>query len=65
MGPDMFQMILPRPKREAMTQKILNSLKAGTTYPSSSPARAGFFFVGKREGFPCPCIDYGGLTDGS
>ncbi|KAG1927325.1 retrotransposable element [Pimephales promelas] len=31
--------------------------------PSSSPAGAGFFFVGKKDGSLRPCIDYRGLNN--
>ncbi|WP_353799282.1 reverse transcriptase family protein, partial [Shigella sonnei] len=31
--------------------------------PSSSPAGAGFFFVKKKDGTLCPCVDYRGLND--
>ena len=51
------------PEREAMTEYIEFSLKAGLVYPSSSPAGAGFFFVGKKDGSLRPCIDYGPLND--
>lgn len=50
------------PEREAMEEYINNSLAAGVIRPSSSPAGAGFFFVGKRDGSLCPCIDYRGLN---
>ena len=51
------------PERQAMTDYISASLKAGLIRPSSSPAGAGFFFVGKKEGSLCPCIDYSPLND--
>ena len=41
-----------------MNNYIDISLKAGIIRPSSSPAGAGFFFVGKRDGTLRPCIDY-------
>ena len=31
--------------------------------PSSSPAGAGFFFIGKKDGSLRPCIDYRGVND--
>ena len=41
---------LSRPETEAMNQYINDSLAAGIIRPSSSPAGAGFFFVGKKDG---------------
>ena len=38
------------PEREAMEKYISDSLAAGFIRPSSSPAEAGFFFVGKKDG---------------
>ena len=38
------------PEKKAMNNYISASLKAGLTRPSSSPAGAGFFFVGKKDG---------------
>ncbi|KAK3521410.1 hypothetical protein QTP70_004340 [Hemibagrus guttatus] len=35
---------------------------AGHIRPSTSPAAAGFFFVGKKDGGLRPCIDYRGLN---
>ncbi len=46
-----------------MTDYIESSLKMGLIRPSSSPAGAGFFFVGKKDGSLRPCIDYGALND--
>lgn len=51
------------PEKVAMTEYIEASLKAGLIRPSSSPAGAGFFFVGKKDGSLRPCIDYGPLND--
>ena len=51
------------PEREAMREYISASLKAGLIRPSSSPAGAGFFFVGKKDGSLRPCIDYNPLND--
>ncbi|KAI2651826.1 Transposon Tf2-6 polyprotein [Labeo rohita] len=39
------------PEREAMEKYISDSLAAGFIRPSSSPAGAGFFFVGKKDAF--------------
>ncbi len=51
------------PEREAMEKYISDSLAAGLIRPSSSPAGAGFFFVGKKDGSLRPCIDYRGLNN--
>lgn len=51
------------PERAAMDEYITSSLKAGIIRPSSSPAGAGFFFVGKKDGSLRPCIDYSPLND--
>ncbi len=50
------------PEREAMKKYISDSLASGFIRPSSSPAGAGFFFVGKKDGSLRPCIDYRGLN---
>ncbi|KAL2078839.1 hypothetical protein ACEWY4_024583 [Coilia grayii] len=54
---------LSGPERRAMEEYIADSLTAGIIRPSSSPAGAGFFFVGKKDGSLRPCIDYRGLND--
>ncbi len=51
------------PEREAMEKYISDSLAAGLIRLSSSPAGAGFFFVGKKDGSLRPCIDYRGLNN--
>ena len=51
------------PEKEAMKEYIDSSLKAGLIRPSSSPAGAGFFFVGKKDGSLRPCVDYSPLND--
>ena len=51
------------PEKEAMTDYIKTSLKEGLIRPLSSPARAGFFFVGKKDSSLRPCIDYSPLND--
>ncbi len=53
---------LSAPEREAMKKYISDSLASGFIRPSSSPAGAGFFFVGKKDGSLRPCIDYRGLN---
>ncbi|KAI3366209.1 hypothetical protein L3Q82_010033 [Scortum barcoo] len=50
-------------ERKAMDQYIVESLKSGIVRPSSSPAGAGFFFVGKKDGSLRPCIDYSASND--
>ncbi len=45
-----------------MEEYINDSHNSGFIRPSTSPARAGFFFVGKRDGGLRPCIDYRGLN---
>uniref|UniRef100_A0A8D3E3V3 Gypsy retrotransposon integrase-like protein 1 n=1 Tax=Scophthalmus maximus TaxID=52904 RepID=A0A8D3E3V3_SCOMX len=54
---------LSAPERGAMDTYINDSLAAGIIRPSSSPAGAGFFFVGKKDKTLRPCIDYRGLND--
>lgn len=54
---------LSAPERQSMEDYINDSLSAGLIRPSSSPAGAGFFFVGKKDGSLRPCIDYRGLND--
>lgn len=54
---------ISRPERTAMDEYISSSLKSGIIRPSSSPAGAGFFFVGKKDGSLRPCIDYSPLND--
>ena len=54
---------LSRPKTEAMEKYLSESLAAGIIRPSSSPAGAGFFFVGKKDGSLRPCIDYRGINE--
>ena len=46
-----------------MEEYIWSSLAAGIIRPSSSPAGAGFFFVGKKDKSLRPCIDFRGLND--
>ena len=53
---------LSAPEQLAMEKYIGESLTAGLIRPSSSPAGAGFFFVGKKDGSLRPCIDYRGLN---
>ncbi|KAK3518313.1 hypothetical protein QTP86_003673, partial [Hemibagrus guttatus] len=53
---------LSLPESKAMEEYIESSLAAGHIWPSTSPAAAGFFFVGKKDGGLRPCIDYRGLN---
>ena len=46
-----------------MEAYISSSLAAGIIHPSSLPAGAGFFFLGKKDKSLRPCIDYRGLND--
>ncbi|KAK3559412.1 hypothetical protein QTP86_013362 [Hemibagrus guttatus] len=50
------------PESKAMEEYIESSLAAGHIRPSTSPAAAGFFFVGKKDGGLRLCIDYRGLN---
>ena len=45
-----------------MDDYIRESLEAGFIRSSTSPAGASLFFVGKKDGGLCPCIDYRGLN---
>ncbi|KAK3533097.1 hypothetical protein QTP70_006768 [Hemibagrus guttatus] len=53
---------LSLPESKAMEDYIKGALAAGHIRPSTSPAAAGFFFVGKKDGGLRPCIDYRGLN---
>lgn len=50
------------PESAAMNTYIKEALATGFIRPSTSPAGAGFFFVGKKDGGLRPCIDYRGLN---
>lgn len=54
---------LSRPEREAIEAYLGESLASGFIWPSSSPLGAGFFFVKKKDGSLCPCIDYRALNN--
>eukprot|EP00064_Thunnus_orientalis_P012092 superscaffoldBa00001814_g12126 len=54
---------LSAPETKAMEKYINDSLAPGLIRPSSSPAGAGFFFVGKKDKSLRPCIDYRGLNN--
>ncbi|KAK3548133.1 hypothetical protein QTP70_004862 [Hemibagrus guttatus] len=53
---------LSLPENKVMDDYIEEALAIGHIRPSTSPAAAGFFFVGKKDGGLCPCIDYWGLN---
>ncbi|KAK3570605.1 hypothetical protein QTP86_023662 [Hemibagrus guttatus] len=53
---------LSLPETKAMEEYIKEALAVGHIRPSMSPAAAGFFFVGKKDGGLRPCIDYRGLN---
>lgn len=53
---------LSPPEQTAMETYIMEGLKAGIIRSSTSPAGAGFFFVGKKDGGLRPCIDYRALN---
>ncbi|KAK3531883.1 hypothetical protein QTP70_034386 [Hemibagrus guttatus] len=53
---------LSLPESRAMEEYIETALAAGHIQASMSPAAAGFFFVGKKDGGLRPCIDYRGLN---
>ena len=46
-----------------MEKYLSESLAVGIIWPSSSPAGAGFFFVGKKDGSLRPCIDYRAVNE--
>ena len=48
---------------QAMKDYIIDALRLGLIRPSTSPAAAPFFFVGKKDGGLRPCIDYRGLNN--
>ena len=54
---------LSSPETVAMEAYIKEALEMGFIRPSTSPAAAGFFFVGKKDGTLRPCIDYRSLND--
>ncbi|KAI2646333.1 Transposon Tf2-9 polyprotein [Labeo rohita] len=54
---------LSRTEDQAMEEYIIEALDSGIIRPSTSPAAAGFFFVGKKDGGLRSCIDYRGLNN--
>lgn len=58
---------LSKPEKEAMETYITDSLASGlirpSSFSSSSPVGAGFFFVEKKDKSLHPCIDYRGLNE--
>ncbi|KAI5606732.1 hypothetical protein C0J50_7543 [Silurus asotus] len=49
---------LSAPEHRAMEEYVQQALRQGFIAPSTSPAASSFFFVGKKDGGLCPCIDY-------
>ncbi|KAK3514020.1 hypothetical protein QTP70_001281 [Hemibagrus guttatus] len=49
---------LSLPESKAMEDYIEDALAAGNIRLTTSPVAAGFFFVKKKHGGLCPCIDY-------
>ncbi|XP_073669521.1 uncharacterized protein [Paramisgurnus dabryanus] len=54
---------LSEPEQQAIKKYIEEELEKGFIRHSTSPAAAGFFFVGKKDVGLRPCIDYRGLND--
>ncbi|XP_048063071.1 uncharacterized protein LOC125278191 [Megalobrama amblycephala] len=54
---------LSQPESESIKKDIEEELAKGCIHPSTSPASAGFFFVGKKDGGLRPCIDYRGFNE--
>ncbi|KAK3515007.1 hypothetical protein QTP70_003244 [Hemibagrus guttatus] len=54
--------LLSIPERKAMEEYIKEALATGYIRTSTSPAAAGFFFVGKKDSGLRPCIEYRGLN---
>ncbi|KAK3554742.1 hypothetical protein QTP70_033437 [Hemibagrus guttatus] len=54
--------LLSLPENKAIEEYIEEALATGYIHPSTSPAAAGFFFVGKKDCGLRPCIDYRGLN---
>ena len=50
------------PETQAMDAYIQEALANELIRPSTSPAGAGFFFMGKKDGGLRPCIDYRGMN---
>jgi hypothetical protein len=46
----------------AMDTYVSESLRLGYIRPSTSPASSSLFYVKKKDGGLCRCIDYGGLN---
>ncbi|KAK3530746.1 hypothetical protein QTP70_000808 [Hemibagrus guttatus] len=53
---------LSLPEARAIEEYIEDALAVGHIRPSTSPAAAGFFFMGKKDRGLRPCIDYRGLN---
>ncbi|KAI2646319.1 Transposon Tf2-8 polyprotein [Labeo rohita] len=50
------------PETQAMEEYTEEALSYGFIRPSTSPAASGFFFVEKKDGGLCRCIDYRALN---
>ncbi|CDR00843.1 unnamed protein product [Oncorhynchus mykiss] len=49
---------LSQAETEAMETYVSESLRQGYIQPSISPISSSFFFVKKKDGGLCPCVDY-------
>uniref|UniRef100_A0A8C5MFT5 CCHC-type domain-containing protein n=1 Tax=Leptobrachium leishanense TaxID=445787 RepID=A0A8C5MFT5_9ANUR len=54
---------LSEPELETLKEYISENLKKGFIRPSTSPAGAPIFFVGKKDGGLRPCVDYRALNN--
>uniref|UniRef100_A0A8C5QWU9 ribonuclease H n=1 Tax=Leptobrachium leishanense TaxID=445787 RepID=A0A8C5QWU9_9ANUR len=54
---------LSEPELESLKEYISENLKKGFIRPSTSPAGAPIFFVGKKDGGLRPCVDYRALNN--
>ena len=52
-----------QPETEAIEKYLREALTTGIIRPSSSPAGAGFSFLGKKDGSLCLSINYWGIND--
>ncbi|KAK3550170.1 hypothetical protein QTP86_021201 [Hemibagrus guttatus] len=50
------------PEAKTMEEYIQEALEAGYIRPSTFPVATSFFFIEKKDGGLCPCIDYRGLN---
>ena len=61
--PGVVSSLYLRPKDWPWRSTLGNVWLPVSSAPTSSPAGAGFFFVGKKDGSLRPCIDYRGLNE--